>query len=189
MSDKDEATAVPAEEGAPVAPAVDTAGANAEEPDIHAVREQLEAALGEAQEHREQFMRAAAELENVRRRAARDLENAHRFAVEKFARDILAVKDSMEMGLSAEGDGAEAASEGFKATLRQLVACLERYGVQEIEAEGAVFDPELHEAMATQPTDDASPDTVLTVVQKGYRIHDRLLRPARVIIARASESA
>ncbi|NHA14581.1 nucleotide exchange factor GrpE [Thioalkalivibrio sp. XN279] len=160
------------------------AGAGAE----HAARaDQAEQAAAEL---REQVLRAAAELENTRRRAARDVENAHRYGVERFARELLAVVDSLEMGREAARNAGEggAVAEGMDATLRLLLSVLEKFGVTPVEAEGQPFDPEAHEAIMTQPTAEAAPDTVVTVVQPGYRIHERLLRPARVIVARAPDA-
>jgi molecular chaperone GrpE len=150
----------------------------------------LQRAEDTAAEFRDQFLRTAAELENVRRRAVRDLENAHRFGVERFAREMLAVVDSLEMGRQAAQEAGEtgAVAEGMDATLRLLLAVLEKFGVTPVEAEGAVFDPGFHEAIMTQPTAQAAPDTVLSVIQTGYRLHDRLLRPARVIVARAPDA-
>lgn len=142
-----------------------------------------------ATEFREQFLRTAAELENVRRRAARDVESAHRFGVERFARELLAVVDSLEMGLEAARGAGEsnAVADGMEATLRLLMSVLEKFGVTPVDASGVPFDPEAHEAIMTQPSDEAAPDTVIGVIQPGYRIHDRLLRPARVIVSRAPD--
>ena len=149
----------------------------------------LERAEDSAAEFREQFLRTAAELENVRRRAARDVENAHRFGVERFAREMLAVVDSLEMGREAARSAGEdgAVAEGMDATLRLLLAVLEKFGVTPIEADGEPFDPAQHEAIMTQPSSEADADTVIGVIQQGYRIHDRLLRPARVIVARSPD--
>jgi molecular chaperone GrpE len=146
----------------------------------------LQRAEEAATEFREQFLRTAAELENVRRRAARDVENAHRFGVERFARELLAVVDSLEIGREAARGAGEggAIAEGMDATLRLLMSVLEKFGVTPVEALGKAFDPEAHEAIMTQPSNEAAPDTIVGVVQQGYRIHDRLLRPARVIVAR-----
>lgn len=146
----------------------------------------LQRAEEAATEFREQFLRTAAELENVRRRAARDVENAHRFGVERFARELLAVVDSLEIGREAARGAGEggAIAEGMDATLRLLMSVLEKFDVTPVEALGEAFDPEAHEAIMTQPSSEAAPDTVVAVVQQGYRIHDRLLRPARVIVAR-----
>lgn len=154
--------------------------------DFHARLEALEAALAA---EREQHLRAVAELENVRRRAAREVENAHKFGIERLAGELLTVKDTMEMGLQAatDSDTGSAMAEGFQATLKLLDQCLAKFGISEVNPEDEPFDPELHEAMAAQPSESHAPGTVLMVVQKGYRIHDRLLRPARVIVARAAD--
>lgn len=148
-----------------------------------------ERAEASAAEFRDQFLRTVAEMENVRRRAARDVESAHRFGVERFAREMLAVVDSLEMGREAARSAGEsgAVAEGLEATLRLLLSVLEKFDVSVIEAAGAPFDPEAHEAIMTQPSTEAAPDTVIDVVQQGYRIHDRLLRPARVIVARTPD--
>jgi len=151
---------------------------------------EADARLSEAEarvgEFRDQYLRAAAELENVRRRAERDVENAHKYGIERFARELLAVADSMEMGLDAarQSDSSAAVVEGFEATIRLLQSVFEKFGITRMDALGKPFDPHWHEAMTTQPSAEAEPDTVLAVVQTGYRIHDRPLRPARVIVAR-----
>ncbi|MBA3563915.1 MAG: nucleotide exchange factor GrpE [Gammaproteobacteria bacterium] len=148
----------------------------------------LAAAEAKAGDNWNRYLRAVAELDNYRKRASRDVENAHRYANEKFAREMLNVKDSLEMGLEAAANAdVQTLLEGKAATLKLLAAALERFGITEIDSEGEPFDPELHEAMATQESAEAEPDSVLTVVQKGYRINGRLLRPARVIVARAAE--
>lgn len=130
------------------------------------------------------YLRAAAELENVRKRAARDVENARKFALERFARELLEVCDSLEMGLAAGAEaGADALLTGSRATLKQLVTKLEQFGVAEVDPLGEPFDPELHEAMTMQPSAGAEPGSVLNVFQKGYTLNGRLLRPARVVVA------
>lgn len=135
-------------------------------------------------ENWEKYIRAAAELDNVRKRAARDVENAHRFALERFAGELLAVRDSLEMGLAAGEDiDVESLRQGKEATLKQLVAIMERFGVEELDPQGEPFDPTMHEAMTMQPSADAEPGSVLTVFQKGYALNGRLLRPARVVVA------
>ncbi len=145
----------------------------------------VEAALqAKADENWQKYLRAAAELENVRKRAARDVENAHKFALERLAVELLAVRDSLEMGLAA-GDDADVESlrQGKEATLKQLVTIMERFGVEELDPQGEPFDPGLHEAMTMQPSADLEPGSVLTVIQKGYALNGRLLRPARVVVA------
>ncbi|MGI9257620.1 MAG: nucleotide exchange factor GrpE [Gammaproteobacteria bacterium] len=164
--------------------ATDTAGDPVEEAEGEALSE-LETARAEADENRDRYLRLAAELDNVRKRASRELENARRYGLERLAQALLPVRDSLEAGVAAaENADVEALLEGKRATLRLLDAALEQAGIEEVDPEGEPFDPERHEAMTMQPSDTAEPDTVLTVIQKGYSIHDRLLRPARVIVAK-----
>lgn len=137
-----------------------------------------------ADENWDRYLRAAAETENVRKRASRDVERARRYALEAFGKEMLAVRDSFEMGLDA-ADSADAATlvEGSMATLKLLTTTLERFGIIEVDPLGEPFDPELHEALSMQPSADAEPGSVLIVVQKGYSLNGRLLRPAMVIVA------
>ena len=146
----------------------------------------LDALRAKADENWDRYLRAAAELENVRKRAVRDVENARKYALENFGRDLLDVRDSLEMGLAAaDSADANALREGSEATLKLLQTVMERFGVEQIDPEGEPFDPELHEAMTMQPSAEAEPNSVLTVIQKGYSLNGRLLRPARVIVAAA----
>ncbi len=144
----------------------------------------VEALEAKVAENWERYLRAAAEAENVRKRAARDVEKARKFALESFGRELLAVVDSLEMGLAAS-ESASAASlrEGSEATLKLLLTTLERFGVEQVDPEGEPFDPEFHEAMSMQPSATAEPNSVVAVVQKGYALNGRLLRPARVVVA------
>lgn len=160
----------------------------AKEADPDSIQAELQA---KADENWEKYLRAAAELENVRKRAARDVENAHKFALERFAAELLAVLDSLEMGLAAGEDAdAETLLKGKEATLKQLLAIMERFGVEEVDPHGEPFDPALHEAMTVQPSAEVEPGSVVTVFQKGYALNGRLLRPARVIVAtEAGDSA
>ncbi len=137
-----------------------------------------------ADENWDRYLRAAAETENVRKRASRDVEHARKYALEGFGAELLAVKDSLEMGLEA-AESADAASiaEGSKATLKLLTTALERFGITEIDPMGEPFDPEQHEALNMQPSADAEPGSVLAVIQKGYSLNGRLLRPAMVVVA------
>lgn len=133
---------------------------------------------------RERYLRLAAEMDNLRKRSARELENARAYGIERFATELLTVVDSLEMGVATGAEAsAKALLEGGEATLRLLFASLDKFGVQPVDPAGEPFDPRLHEAMATQPSDNAEPGSVLTVVQKGYTLNGRLLRPARVIVA------
>ena len=150
--------------------------------------ERLQRSLAEAEEraksHWEQYVRALAELDNVRKRAARDIEAANRYGLEKFAAELLPVQDSLEAAVQNAGR-ADAATlrAGQEATLQLLSKALEKLGVTAIDPKGEAFDPERHEAMMTQES-DADPNTVLQVVQPGYELNGRLLRPARVIVSR-----
>jgi len=139
-----------------------------------------------SEENWDKFVRTQAELENLKRRSEKDLQNAHKFGLEKFARELLPVADSLELGLNVEtGDNPDAQKlrEGMELTLKQLMASLEKFNVIPIDPDGEKFNPELHQAMATQPTDEAEPNTVIKVYQKGYLLNDRLLRPAMVVVA------
>lgn len=152
--------------------------------------EDLQALLADAearaQQHRDQHLRAIAELENVRKRAQRDVEQAHRFGVEKLAQELLPVKDSLDLAVESAGRAdAAALIEGQAATLRLLQKALERIGITELDPTGQPFDANWHEAVATQPSETAEPNSVLLVVQRGYSLNGRLLRAARVIVARA----
>lgn len=159
-------------------------------PDLAAELARLQGALSDAEARanaaRDQALRAMAELENVRKRAQRDVENAHRYALEKFAQELLPVKDSLDLAIENAGRADTAALiEGQAATQRLLVKALERAGITELNPVGEPFDANLHEAMAAQPSDTAEPNSVLAVVQRGYSLNGRLLRAARVIVARA----
>lgn len=137
-----------------------------------------------ADQNWDKYLRTAAELENVRKRAARDVENARRFALERFAGEILGVRDSLELGLDAGTDAsADTLLAGSEATLKLLNTTLRNFGVAEVDPLGEPFDPEYHEAMTMQPSADVEPGSVLTVYQKGYTLNGRLLRPARVVVA------
>jgi len=151
--------------------------------EMERLQQALAASEERAKNHWEQYLRALADVENVRKRAAKDLESTRQFAVEKFAQDLIAVKDSLEMAI-ANSSKADAASliEGQNATLRQLAKAFEKAQIEEVNPEGAAFNPELHEAMLTQPS-DSPPNTVLSVVQRGYQLNGRLLRPARVVVS------
>jgi molecular chaperone GrpE len=152
--------------------------------------ERLQLALAESEErarsHWEQYLRAVADLENVRKRAARDVEAANRYGLEKFARELLPVRDSLELAVQNSGRAdARSLAEGQEATLKLLNKALDTLGVQVIDPLGEPFDPARHEAMMAQDSATAEPNSVLQVVQPGYELNGRLLRPARVIVARA----
>ncbi|WP_460026846.1 nucleotide exchange factor GrpE [Methyloparacoccus murrellii] len=150
--------------------------------------EQLNQLARQAEENWDKFVRTQAELENLKRRADKDVQDARKFGLEKFARELLSVADSLELGLSVEtSDTPEVAKlrEGMELTLRQLLATFEKFQLSPVNPEGEKFNPELHQAMAMQPTDEAEPNTVIKVYQKGYLLHGRLLRPAMVVVSQA----
>lgn len=180
--------AAPGEATGETAPEPAAAGVGREDPAESEATGDPAALRAQAEENWDKYVRAVAELDNVRKRAARDVDNARKFALERFATDLLAVRDSFEMGLAA-ADTADADSllEGSRSTLKQLASTMERFGVTEIDPQGEPFDPTLHEAMMTQPAREVEPGTVLNVYQKGYLLNGRLLRPARVIVAAAPE--
>lgn len=150
---------------------------------------QLEQALADAEaralENWNNYLRAVAEMENIRRRAQRDVESAHKYGLEKFAQELLAVKDSLEMGVEAAATAdARSLLAGKEATLKLLNKAFERFNIAEINPVGAPFDPQQHEALAMQESATAEPGSVLQVIQKGAEMNGRLLRPARVIVAK-----
>lgn len=141
---------------------------------------------------KEQQLRDLAELENVRKRAEREISNGARFGTERLLRDLLAISDSLELGLKAATapDASEQSIvEGLTLTQRQFMSVLEKNGVMPVDPLGEVFNPEWHEAVATAPSDQFAPNHVMEVMQKGYRLHERLLRPARVVVAQAINPA
>ena len=150
----------------------------------------LEEAQAKAEEHYEQMMRAHAELENLKRRHERDLENAHKYALDRFVAELLGVWDSLELGHSAAQD--EAADvhklrEGTELTLKMLGDAMGKFGVEQIDPLNQPFNPELHQAMSMQPRADVPPNTIVTVVQKGYTLNGRLVRPAMVMVSQAAQ--
>jgi len=151
----------------------------------------LEAARAKADENWDQLLRVRAEMENLKRRQANELEKAHKFALEGFVRELLQVRDSLELGHDAARDErADIAKlrEGTELTLKLLTDVMGKFGVERIDPQGQPFDPEYHQAMTMQPTADAAPNTVVTVIQKGYLLNGRLVRPAMVIVAAAPAS-
>jgi len=150
---------------------------------------ELTAARAKADEHWDQLLRVRAELDNLRKRQALELEKAHKYALDSFVRELLPVQDSLELGNDAALDeGADLARlrEGTALTLKLLSDAMARFGVVPVEPLGEPFNPEFHQAMAMQPRDDVAPNTVTTVMQKGYTLNGRLVRPALVMVSRAA---
>ncbi|MDN3518356.1 nucleotide exchange factor GrpE [Aquisalimonas lutea] len=157
---------------------------------VQELEEKLREAEARAEDNWNQFLRARAEMENARRRAQKDVDQARRQGLEKLAGELLPVKDSLEMGLAAaQESNADVAklTEGTELTLKMLSQAMEKFEITEVDPMGQKFDPERHEAMATQPSAEHEPNTVIHVVQKGYMLDDRLLRPAMVIVSKEAD--
>lgn len=169
------------------------ASEEADAPEVELTPEQqleaeLAAAHAKADDNWDQLLRSRAELENVRKRAARDVENARKFALEKIAGELLPVSDSLELGLEAanqESASLESVRDGMTLIQQMLVKLMEKSGIKAVDPTGQAFDPELHQAMSMQETTEQAANTVLAVMQKGYTLNDRLLRPAMVVVAKA----
>jgi len=155
--------------------------------EIEALRRALAAAEENARTQRDLYLRAAAELDNVRKRAQRDIDNAQRFAIEGLAAELLAVRDGLELGVR-NGTQADARTllEGQESTLKLLDRTFEKFSVKQLDPAGQRFNPSQHEAVLMQESSAVQPNTVLQVVQPGYELKGRLLRPARVIVAKAA---
>jgi molecular chaperone GrpE len=161
---------VPADNGAATAPPNDA----------------LAAAEAKAQENWNSYLRAVAELDNYRKRMDRELDNARKYAIERFAQELVTVGDALEAGISAgTSNPGPALLQGAQATLKELNKAFEKAGIKVIDPAGQPFDPAWHEAMIAQESPEKPPNTVLTVIQKGYALNGRLLRPARVIVSKA----
>ncbi|MDE0063829.1 MAG: nucleotide exchange factor GrpE [Gammaproteobacteria bacterium] len=147
----------------------------------------LEAAREEAESARDAALRAQAETENVRRRATRDVENAHRFALERFAADLLSVADSLEKAVESAGSAEDVAAvaEGVRLSLKLFLDTLHKNGVEQVDPLGEPFDPSEQEAMAVVVNPDAEPNSVMEVIQRGYLLNGRVVRAAKVIVSKA----
>ena len=148
------------------------------------IEQRLRQAEQAAQDNHDAFLRAKAECDNFRKRSQTEIANAHKFAVENFASELLAVKDSLEAALASDSTSAENIRAGVELTLRQLKSVFEKFNVKEIDPLGQKFDPHFHQAISTVEA-DAEPNTVVQVLQKGYLLHDRVIRPALVVVAKS----
>jgi molecular chaperone GrpE len=151
------------------------------------LEELLKAAELQAVEHHDAWLRAKAETENVRRRGAEDVDKARKFAVENFASELLAVKDSLEAALAAELPSVENMKDGVELTLKQLNAAFGKFNLNDIDPLGEKFDPHQHQAIQVVESDQPA-NTVVTVLQKGYRLNERTLRPALVMVAKGKDA-
>ena len=158
------------------------------EDELTVLQQKLEQAEAAVQEEKERALRIAAEMENLRRRAAQDVEKAHKFALEKFAGDLLPVIDSLERALELsdrDNEQLKPTLEGVELTLRSMLATVNKFGVSVIEPQGTPFDPNKHQAMSMIENPDVAPNSVIAVMQKGYELNGRVIRPAMVMVARA----
>lgn len=172
---------------------LDEMSGNEQAEETVAVEEDLVARIAELEEQvaaaKDQALRAAAEAQNARRRAEQEVEKAHKFALERFANDLLAVVDSLERGLelsNANDPAIKPMRDGIELTLKLFADTLERYQVVAVDPHGEPFNPELHQAMTMEENDNVEPNTVVKVFQKGYTISGRLLRPAMVVVSKAA---
>ncbi len=171
-----------AADGQPPPPVAE--GAGSIEGRVADLESRLAAATADAEKAREEWLRAKADTENVRRRGQEDVAKAHRFGLEGFAGELLAVKDSLDAALAVENTSVESMREGVQLTARQLDSAFEKFAVKAISPQGEKFDPHRHQAIS-QVDSDQEPGSVVSVLQKGFLIHDRVLRPALVVVAKA----
>ncbi|WMN60260.1 nucleotide exchange factor GrpE [Pseudoalteromonas xiamenensis] len=160
------------------------------EEEIAGLYAELEAAKQTIKDQQDSVLRAAADVENMRRRAAQDVEKAQKFALEKFANELLPVLDNLERAIEfsdKENETLKPVLEGIEMTLKSFTDAVAKFGVELVNPQGETFNPELHQAMAMQPSNDVTPNTVLAVMQKGYTLNGRLLRPAMVMVSKAAE--
>jgi molecular chaperone GrpE len=152
--------------------------------------EELAVAKAEVTELKDQMLRVQADAQNIRRRAEADVEKAHKFGQEKFSRELLSVLDNLERALAAspEDEATKALRDGVEMTLQGFTSTLTKFNVEGIDPQGETFNPEYHQAMAMQENADFPPNTVMAVMQKGYSLHGRLLRPAMVMVSKGAPS-
>jgi len=161
----------------------ETAGAETPAETMPSMEEMLKESERKAQEHYDAWMYAKAESENIRRRAMEDVSKAQKFAVERFANEMLAVKDSLEAGFAVQTDNIESFKSGMELTLKQLSSVFEKFNISEINPVGEKLDPHKHQAI-TMVESEQPANTVVSVMQKGYSLNDRVLRPALVMVAK-----
>lgn len=159
---------------------------------VEELQKQLANFEKKATENLDKVLRIQAEMENLKRRTQKDLENAHKFALESFAKELISVIDSLELGLQAltgESEEVQKFREGSELTLKQFESAFTKFNIHKIDPIDEIFDPELHQAMTMQPSADTEPNRILEVFQKGYNLNGRLIRPAMVVVAKAVEEA
>ena len=156
------------------------------EVDVEFLQVQLEKLQEQSKVSLDKVVRAQAEMENLRKRAARDVENAHKYALEKFTNELLPIMDSLELGLSAsvKAKNLDDLCKGMELTLEMFNTVMEKFGITMIEPKGEKFNPELHDAVSMQETNDSNSGIIIEVMQKGYTLNGRLIRPAMVVVAK-----
>ncbi|CAM4327515.1 nucleotide exchange factor GrpE [Pseudoalteromonas ostreae] len=160
------------------------------EAEIAMLYAELEDAKQTIANQKDSVVRAAADVDNIRRRAAQDVEKAHKFALEKFANELLPVIDNLERAIEfsdKENETLKPLLEGIDMTVKSFNDAVAKFGVEIVNPQGEQFNPEFHQAMSIQPSNDVTPNTVLAVMQKGYTLNGRLLRPAMVMVSKAAE--
>lgn len=160
------------------------------EAEIALLHSELEAAKQTINDQKDSVVRAAADVENMRRRAAQDVEKAHKFALEKFSNELLPVIDNLERAIEfsdKENEQLKPVLEGIEMTVKSFNDAVSKFGVEIVNPQGEQFNPEFHQAMSIQPSNDVAPNTVLAVMQKGYTLNGRLLRPAMVMVSKEAE--
>jgi molecular chaperone GrpE len=169
----------------------DTVASEASDSLVEQLREALRAAEQKAEENWNEALRARAEMDNLRKRSVRDVENAHKYGQEKLINELLPVKDSLVLGIEAAATATDIQSlrDGMDMTYRMMQTALGKMGLEEVNPEGEKFNPEFHQAMTMVDSDEVEPGTVLNVLQKGYTLNDRLVRPAMVVVARKKTEA
>ena len=164
--------------------------ARLEAPSVEALETEIAQLMAKVNDQAESVLRAQAEMQNVRRRAERDVENAHKFALDKFASDLLPVVDSLERALDAAGqlndEAVKGMKDGIELTLKMFVDTLAKHGLQQLNPAGEPFNPEFHQAMTMVPHPELAPNTVLDVLQRGYTLNGRLVRPAMVVVTKSA---
>ncbi|KPZ53077.1 MULTISPECIES: nucleotide exchange factor GrpE [Pseudoalteromonas] len=161
------------------------------EAEIAMLYAELEAAKQTIADQKDSVVRAAADVDNIRRRAAQDVEKAHKFALEKFANELLPVIDNLERAIEfsdKENETLKPVLEGIDMTVKSFNDAVAKFGVEIVNPQGEQFNPEFHQAMSIQPSNDVSPNTVLAVMQKGYTLNGRLLRPAMVMVSKEADA-
>ncbi|MCR6551985.1 nucleotide exchange factor GrpE [Aeromonas sp. CPF2-S1] len=177
-------------EAQPVEPTDVDSEVTAEQARIAELEAQLETAIQKAAEERERALRTAAEMENLRRRTAQDVEKAHKFALEKFANELLPVLDNLERAIELadkENEALKPMIEGVELTLKSMQSGVAKFGLVALDPINQPFDPNAHQAMSMVPSADVAPNTVIAVMQKGYELNGRVIRPAMVMVSKSAD--